>query len=73
MKDWISILLNSIIPLAAILLTWWLNTKRLDEIHVLVNARLQTALNEIAALKRFIASNTQTKTAVRGRGRTKKS
>jgi mannose/fructose/N-acetylgalactosamine-specific phosphotransferase system component IID len=38
-------------PTLAVLVTFWLNRKKINEVHVLVNNRLDQALTEIESLK----------------------
>jgi hypothetical protein len=47
--------LASAVPLLGTIVTWFLTKAKLQEIHVLVNSRLSTALDQIALLERKIS------------------
>jgi len=44
-------IISAAATIAAVLVTWWLAKRKIQEIHVLVNSRLDDALKEIKSLK----------------------
>ena len=43
--------IGALAPTLAVLISWRLNAKKVQEIHLLVNSQLEAALAEIEALK----------------------